>query len=195
VIRRVREEVGTDFPVLVKMNQTDEFPQGIQLEESVQIAQVFEKAGASAIIPSCGFTARTPFAMLRGYVPLKEMARNEQTPFRRAVIRSFGKAFVQRYPYNSLFLLEGARKIRDALDIPVIYVGGAVSLEDVETLIDEGFPFIQAGRATIRDPAFVNHLKTGEVTVSDCDHCNRCVAAMEGGGVYCVSEELGLLEG
>ena len=45
------------------------------------------------------------------------------------------------------------------------------------------------GRATIRDPQFVNRLKKGEVTESDCDHCNRCVAAMDAGGVYCVTHK------
>ena len=59
--------------------------------------------------------------------------------------------------------------------------------------LQSGFEFIQTGRATIRNPDFVNDLKSGLIEESDCDHCNRCVAAMDGGGVYCVSGELGLL--
>lgn len=55
VVRRVRVAVGPDFPVLVKL-----FPGGLELEEAVAIARGFEQAGASVLIPSCGFAARTP---------------------------------------------------------------------------------------------------------------------------------------
>ena len=75
-----------------------------------------------------------------------------------------------------------------------MYVGGALSLPEIEALVDEGFAFVQIGRATIRDPEFANKLAGGELRESDCDQCNRCIAAMEAGGVTCVSRELGLLE-
>ena len=92
-----------------------------------------------------------------------------------------------------MFLLDGANKIREAVNIPVIYIGGVVSKSDMTMAIDAGFAFVQIGRASIRNPDFVNHLAQGIITDSDCDHCNRCVAAMDAGGVYCVSSELGLL--
>jgi 2,4-dienoyl-CoA reductase-like NADH-dependent reductase (Old Yellow Enzyme family) len=100
---------------------------------------------------------------------------------------------VQRYPFRPLFLLEGARRIRDAVDIPVAYVGGVLSLEGMEQLMDEGFGLLELGRATIRDPDFVSRLRSGEITGSDCDHCNRCIATMSLDGVTCVSAERGLL--
>jgi len=94
---------------------------------------------------------------------------------------------VQRYRFEPLFLLEGARRVRDAVRMPVGYLGGVLSLEHADSLIAEGFAFVQLGRATIRDPDFVNNLASGKVSVSDCDHCNRCVAAMSADGVECVS--------
>ena len=42
-------------------------------------------------------------------------------------------------------------------------------------------------RATVRDPRFAARLQAGEIEASDCDQCNRCIAAMEAGGVYCVT--------
>jgi 2,4-dienoyl-CoA reductase-like NADH-dependent reductase (Old Yellow Enzyme family) len=69
----------------------------------------------------------------------------------------------------------------------VIYIGGAVSAIDLQTLMDDGFSFVQVGRATIRDPDFPKKLASGEILQSDCDACNRCVAAMDGGGVVCVT--------
>ena len=57
-----------------------------------------------------------------------------------------------------------------------------------------GFEFVQLGRATIQDPQFASRLERGEITRSPCDHCNRCVAAMDAGGVYCVSNRFGFME-
>ncbi len=56
---------------------------------------------------------------------------------------------------------------------------------------DSGFEFLQMGRATIQDPVFVKKLQSGDLTQSPCDRCNRCVAAMDSGGVYCISNEVG----
>ena len=91
-------------------------------------------------------------------------------------------------------MLAGANQIRRAVNIPVIYIGGAVSKADMTRVIAAGFAFVQIGRASIRNPDFVNDLARGTISESDCDHCNRCVAAMDAGGVYCVSTELGLLK-
>jgi 2,4-dienoyl-CoA reductase (NADPH2) len=100
---------------------------------------------------------------------------------------------VQRYPFERLFLLEGARRIRAAVSIPVIYVGGALSLGDIERALGEGFAFVELGRAIVRDPDFPRKLASGEISESDCDHCSRCIASMDAGGVRCVSAEKGFL--
>ena len=193
VVRAVRTAVGPDFPVLVKMNQSDGFRGGLEIEEGVEAARRFEAEGASALIPSCGFTARTPLYMMRGNVPVREMAANQPGLAARLGTRLFGRLFVQRYPWRPLFLMEGARRIRAAVRIPVSYVGGVLSLDHAETALREGFPFVQVGRATVRDPGFVQRLRSSEMRESDCDMCNRCIAAMEGGGVACISATRGLM--
>ncbi len=188
IIKRIRKYVGNNFPILVKMNQFDGMKGGLEIEEAVEVAKHFEKAGADALIPSCGFTSKTPFYMLRGNVPIKEMVSNHKDLFTKIGLTLFGRLMVEELPFDKLFLANGARKIKDAVSIPVIYIGGAISLTDMENVINEGFGFIQMGRAIIHDPQFVNKLKNGEVAESDCDHCNRCVAAMDAGGVYCVTK-------
>lgn len=187
VIAEVRAAVGQDYPILVKMNQRDGMRGGLEIDEAVEVARAFEKAGATALVPSCGFTASTPLYMLRGNVPTAEMVRAQEGFFYKLGLSLFGRLMVQRYPFEPLFLLEGARRIRDAVSIPVGYVGGVISLEDMRQLIAEGFAFIQMGRPTIRDPNFVNRLHTGEISASECDQCNRCVASMTVEGVKCAS--------
>ncbi len=194
VLAAVREAVGPDFPVLVKMNQRDGFRGGLELEDAVEIAHRFEQAGADALVPSCGFTARTPLYMMRGGVPTREMARSQDQALIRLGMSLFGWFMVQRYPFEQMFLIEGAQRIREAVRIPVVYVGGVLSLEDMQRALANGFAFVEIGRAIVRDAQFVNKLQSGEITASDCDHCNRCIAAMSAGGVFCVSEKEGLVK-
>lgn len=191
VICRVRKVLGEGFPILVKMNQTDGMKAGVELDEAVDIARAFEKAGASAIIPSAGFTAKVPFLMLRGNLPINEMASNQPKLIDRIGLKLFGHFLVPQHKYEPLFLLQGAKKIQANVNIPVIYIGGADSLEGLQTLMGQGFELIQLGRATIQNPDFVNQLQSGEISKSPCDHCNRCVAAMDADGVKCISNELG----
>ena len=193
VIENIRQKLGPGFPILIKMNQFDGIRGGLQLEESIKIAQVFEKAGASAIIPSCGFTSKTPLYMLRGNVPTMDMIKNQKKWISKLGLFLFGKLLVQQYPYERLFLLDGAEKIRKAVSIPVIYVGGILDSSDIKMLFDKGFEFIQLGRSLIHDPDFVKNLSIANTDDSKCDSCNRCVAAMDAGGVYCVSKENGYL--
>ncbi|MBN1658514.1 MAG: NADH:flavin oxidoreductase [Anaerolineae bacterium] len=187
VIAAVRQALGPDFPILVKMNQRDGMRGGLELDEATQIAQRFEREGASALVPSCGFTARTPLYMMRGHVPTREMARNQPNLLTRLGLILFGRFMVQAYPFRPLFLLDGALQIRRSVTIPVVYVGGVLSLADMEQAMHAGFEFVEVGRAIVRDPDFVNKLQAGAIEASDCDHCNRCIATMEAGGLYCVT--------
>lgn len=194
VIEGVREVTGPDSPVLVKMNLQDGMKGGNGIREAVEIARVFEQAGATALIPSSGFTAKVPFLMLRGNLPVVEMSRNQQGWFDRLGLKLFGRLMVPEHAYTPLFQFEHARQIQQAVDIPVIYIGGVESLEGIRQAMQAGFEFVQLGRATIQDPQFAARLERGEITQSPCDHCNRCVAAMDAGGVYCVSNRLGFMD-
>ena len=191
VIRHVREAVGPDFPVLVKMNLCDGFRGGLEVDEAVPVARRYEAAGASALILSCGFTTRTPFYLLRGKVPLMEFVKAEKNLPLKTSLFLFGKMFIKRYPFEELFLLEEARKVRKSVSMPLVLIGGVCSLDNMETAMEEGFDFVQIGRATIRDPNIVKKMEQGEVTASDCDHCNRCVGIVTGRPVTCVCLEKG----
>jgi 2,4-dienoyl-CoA reductase-like NADH-dependent reductase (Old Yellow Enzyme family) len=193
VIRKVRASVGPGFPILIKMNLEDGFKGGLVLDEAVRAAVMFEREGVDALIPSCGFTSRTPWYMLRGKVPVRDMAKNQEKMFSRLGLLIIGRLMIREYPFESMFLLNAAKKIKGEVKVPVIYVGGVLSRNDIDTALQFGFDFVQVGRATVRDPDFVKRIESGEILGSDCDHCNRCIAAMYSGGVYCVSEEKGLI--
>ena len=191
VIKHVRETVGPDFPILVKMNLSDGFKGGLELDEAVEVAKRYEAEGASALVLSGGFTAKTPFYMMRGRIPLKEWLQGPKSIVEKTGLRVFGNLFVQTYPFEEMFFLEESRKVRDAVSIPVVLIGGICSIDNMEKAMEEGFEFIELGRALIRDPDLVRRMERGDWEASNCDHCNRCVAEMENGGVWCVSKVKG----
>jgi 2,4-dienoyl-CoA reductase-like NADH-dependent reductase (Old Yellow Enzyme family) len=191
VIKHVREVVGPGYPILVKMNLEDGFDNGLTLDESIEVAKRFEAEGASALVPSCGFTARTSFYMMRGQVPILKYVKSEKNLFTKTGMAMFGRLIVKEFPFKELFLFDQAKHIKDAVKIPVVCLGGVCSIDNMEKAMNEGFEFVQIGRATIRDPQFINKMQSGELTASDCDHCNRCVAEMAATGVACVAEKEG----
>ncbi len=191
VVSAVRRVVGPDFPVLVKMNVEDGFKSGLRIDEAVDVAKRFEAEGASMLVPSCGFTARTSFYMMRGQVPIREYVKSEKNLLTRIGMALFGKLIVREYPFRSLYLMEQSKRIREAVTIPVAYLGGICSLDDMTTVMKEGFEFVQIGRMTVRHPDIVKKMASGELTAVDCDHCNRCIAEMAGQGVTCTSAEKG----
>jgi len=191
VIKHVREVVEPGYPILIKMNCEDGFKGGLTINEAVQVAKRFEVEGASALIPSCGFTAKTSFYMMRGQVPILEYVKSEKNLFTKMGMALFGRFIVKEVPFKELFLLDQAKRIKDAVKIPVVYIGGVCSLENIDEVMKEGFEFVQIGRATIRDPNVIKKMQSGEITAIDCDHCNRCVAAMAATGVVCLSETKG----
>lgn len=193
VIRRIREAVGEDYPVIVKMNVTDGLKNGLEIEDAVAIARRFEKEGASALVPSCGFTSKTPLMMLRGNVPTIEMVAVQKSLVKKIGLLLFGRFMVQHYEYRNLFLMQDALKIRKAVSIPVVLIGGICSVEDLDTAMHEGFEFVEVGRAIIKDHDIVNKWHRGDVAASDCDHCNRCIPEMDRGGVACVCNKKGPL--
>ncbi|TYA54800.1 NADH:flavin oxidoreductase [Formosa maritima] len=191
IIKGIRKKVGTDFPILIKMNLYDGIKGGLEINEAIEIAKAFETEGASALIPSSGFTSKTPFLMLRGRLPIFEMVANQSSWLMKLSLALFGKLIVQEYTYTRLFHLKEAKKIKTVVNIPVIYIGGIKTSEDVEEALQSGFDFVQIGRALIHDNNFVNHIAQNSSNLNICDTCNRCVAAMDGGGVYCVSKVTG----
>jgi 2,4-dienoyl-CoA reductase-like NADH-dependent reductase (Old Yellow Enzyme family) len=193
VVRRVREAVGQGFPVLVKMNVTDGIKGGLEIEDAVAIAQRLEAEGANALVPSCGFTARTPLMMLRGNVPTMEMVAVQKSWLKKLGLLLFGRLMVQQYKFEEMFLMKDALKILQAVKIPVVLIGGVCSVGNLETVMRAGFEFVEVGRAIIKDPDIVNKWQRGEVTASNCDHCNRCIAEMDRGGVDCVCNRKGPL--
>ncbi len=187
VLRAVRDAVGPAAAVYAKLNMEDGFRGGLQIDEGVQVARWLESDGAvDALQLTGGHTTRTPFFLLRGDVPLRDMVRNQDHWLRALVLRVLGRRLLRAYPFEEAFFLPLARRFRAALRLPLMLLGGITRLVTMEAALAEGFQFIALGRALIRDPDLVRRLQNGELTASRCVPCNRCIIEMERGGTRCV---------
>jgi len=186
VVERVRAAVPSGFPILAKTNLRDGFRGGLEVAESIGVAQRLEAAGVTALVLSGGFTSKTPFYLFRGPRPLKEMIEVEKSWPQKLALRLFGSYIIKAYPFTEMFFLEDARHIRQAVRIPLVLLGGILSLDNLEVAMHEGFDFVAMGRALIADPDLVHRMQRGEATRSRCNSCNKCVAEMDRHGVRCV---------
>ncbi|MBW1807321.1 MAG: NADH:flavin oxidoreductase [Deltaproteobacteria bacterium] len=191
IVRQVRKAVGPDFGLLAKTNLEDGFKRGLQLEEAIEVSKALEAEGVDALVLSGGFVSKTPFYMMRGELPIKEMARNEKKFFRRMGLKLFGRLLVQKYHFEEMFFLEAAKEVRRAVKLPLVLLGGIRSLANMQQAMQAGFDFVALGRPLILEPDLINKMAAGETSASLCEPCNLCVAQMEAGGIRCVHPQLG----
>jgi 2,4-dienoyl-CoA reductase-like NADH-dependent reductase (Old Yellow Enzyme family) len=82
-------------------------------------------------------------------------------------------------------------KVRRAVTLPLVYVGGLVSRKKIEEVLGSGFEFVAIARALVADAGFVNMIKQEPEHVSKClrcGPCNSCVATMYMGEMRCTFE-------
>ncbi len=187
VAAKVRRAVGDRLAILAKTNLEDGFAGGLDIEQAVAVARAIEASGdVDLIVPSGGFTSRTPFHLLRGGLPLARMAAAQPERLSSLAMRVLGRAIIDRYEFEEAFYLPLARRVREAVRMPVALLGGLVSREALARARREGFDFVVLGRALIADPDLVPRMRGGELERTRCTACNECVAEMDLGGVRCV---------
>ena len=104
----------------------------------------------------------------------------------RQVLRLAGKSMFKDYPYQELYFLEQAKRVRDAVQCNMIYIGGASTSDNFATLMREGFDFIQLGRSLLADWNLPLTAAQDINYRSRCTHCNQCVATIEDPhGIHC----------
>ena len=69
--------------------------------------------------------------------------------------------------------------------MPLVYVGGIISAQGIEEVMNAGFDMIAMGRALIAEPDFLVKVKSNSEHRSPCDQCNICVGYIDKTGVKC----------
>lgn len=159
VLSAIRDIVGTEFPVLIKMNASDGVENGMTLEESVVVAEMLQDAGIDCIELSGG---------LLNVANLMEVGDGDEE--------------------NKVYFEDEARIYKKSIHVPLILVGGIRSYNKAESLVSYGTAdYIAMCRPLICEPDLVARWKSGNKQTAACVSCNNCVQeAIRGGGIACV---------
>ncbi|MCH5231198.1 MAG: NADH:flavin oxidoreductase [Muribaculaceae bacterium] len=195
-MEEVMKAAGSDMGVLVKINMNDGFKSGLQEDDCLKVGKALESSGAHALVLSGGFVSKAPMYVMRGRMPIHTMTHYMPQLWLKYSVRMFGNVMVPQHDFKPLYFLEQARLFRRELNIPLVYVGGVTSRQDADRIIDEeGFEFLQMGRALLNDPEFVNKMKADESHISGCDHVNYCIARMYSKDMACYQHQENLPKG
>lgn len=179
VMAEVMKAAGNDMAVLVKVNMRDGFKGGMDIEESLQVAHRLVNDGAQALVLSGGFVSKAPMYVMRGAMPIKAMTHYMDCWWLKWGVRMAGHLMIPTVPFKEAYFLDDAMLFRKEIkNIPLVYVGGLISREKIEDVLDKGFEFVQMGRALLNEPGFVNRMKLDVNARCTCKHSNYCIARM-----------------
>jgi 2,4-dienoyl-CoA reductase-like NADH-dependent reductase (Old Yellow Enzyme family) len=175
VARAVREAAGDRIAITAKLNIDDGVRGGFGLNEAVTVARWLERDGSvDALELTAGSSLLNPMYLFKGDAPVREFTAAMPAPVRPAV-RLFARKLIRPYPYRDAYLLEGARKVRDAVGLPLILLGGITGKRVMDQAMAEGFQFVAMGRALLMEPDLINRIRQDATVTSRCVHCNKCM--------------------
>jgi 2,4-dienoyl-CoA reductase-like NADH-dependent reductase (Old Yellow Enzyme family) len=148
----VRDVVGDDYPVFIKLGTVDFCRDGLTEDDGVEIVSHLADIGLDAVEISGGIAG-------------PDARRSRRAGNVRPGIRSQDQ---------EAYFLPIARKARTATDLPILLVGGIRSREVMERILDEGSAdYISLSRPLIREPDLPHRMRDGQL-VATCISCNQC---------------------
>jgi 2,4-dienoyl-CoA reductase-like NADH-dependent reductase (Old Yellow Enzyme family) len=152
VTAAVRDVVGDDYPVFVKLGAVDFCRDGLTEDDGVEIISHLAEMGLDAV-------------EISGGIAHPAARRSKSAGNVRPGILSQDR---------EAYFLSIARKARYATDVPIILVGGMRSREVMEQILDQGSAdMISVCRPLIREPDLPNRLRDGQPAAT-CISCNQC---------------------
>ncbi len=157
----VRNAVGQDYPVMIKLNAADNLEGGLEIEDAIAAARALDTLGIDAVEVSAG----TP-------------ASGNRSPARMKI----------NAPDKEAYHLNLAGRIKAAVTCPVMVVGGFRSYEVAERAIaEDGLDYVALSRPLIREPDLPARWRAGDRDPARCISCNGCFKpGLEEGGIYCI---------
>ncbi len=151
ICRDIRQAVGADYPVWVKINCDDFMEQGFGFEECKQVCKALEGAGLTAIEVSGG----------------SRLAKRNEGTIRR--INSDAESYFLKY----------AAELAQEVEIPVILVGGNRNFDKLEAIVnDTKIEYISMSRPLIREPGLISRWASGDKEPARCVSCTNCFGAV-----------------
>ncbi|MGA2958116.1 MAG: FAD-dependent oxidoreductase [Thermodesulfobacteriota bacterium] len=163
VLRAVRKQVGSDFPIICRLSADEYVEGGLKLEESKEIAKALEKNGADALHVSACIAASVYLNHPPYYV--------EEGVFTHLAL---GIKSVVRIPVVTVGRIRTPELANRILE-------------------EKKADLVSMGRALIADPELLLKALQGKTEeIIPCISCNRCIASIRRGALQCaVNPETG----
>lgn len=153
----MREKVGPEYPILIKINCEDFMDQGMTLEECKYVCKILAGLGMNAIEISGGSSSSRP---------------NE------------GAARIIKMEQESYFKSYAA-EIAQEINVPVILVGGNRDFDSLTKILNQtSIKYIALCRPLICESNLINRWQSGDVKRSKCVSCNKCLASEGAGCIF-----------
>lgn len=188
VLTAVKQAVGDRMAVIAKINVADGRSRGAQLEDGLVTAKILEAAGADMLVLSGGRNVESGWFTFGSNLNLDAMLRVIGKWSLSGMAIASTQASVPKIDFKELYFWEYSTKIRDAVDLPLAYLGGVRSSDNVAQCMEAGFDAVQLARPLLREPDLVNRWRDQGGT-SLCDNCNSCVAYIyHPAGTWCIHQ-------
>ncbi len=149
IYNNMREKVGNDYPILVKLTATDFFEGGLTFEETRQICKKLEEIGVDGI----------------------ELSGNVHGKAKSMVGQSFDGYEIKEEGY----FLEYGKVISEEVSIPIITVGGLTDVDNIENILNEtNIEYFAISRPLLAEPHLIKRWKEGNKDKVKCVRCSRC---------------------
>ncbi|MGL4673111.1 MAG: hypothetical protein ACRCV2_12785, partial [Cetobacterium sp.] len=155
VYQNIREKVGSDFSVWIKLNSADYIAEGgLTQEDSLYVAKKLSEMGIDAIEVSGGNAS------------IKEVIKNNLAPARTKVVVSKD---------NESYFRDYAVKLAEMVETPVILIGGNRSVDVMENILNTSkVEYFSMARPLTCEPNLINIWKSGDMKKPKCVSCNQC---------------------
>jgi 2,4-dienoyl-CoA reductase-like NADH-dependent reductase (Old Yellow Enzyme family) len=162
IYKAIREKVGRDWPVFIKIGVKDGFGGGLQFHEGLKAAQITAEGGYDALEISQGMRGKS----------------YEETEFRTGIDSIQDEAYFRNW----------CREVKKRVPVPVMLVGGLRTFALMEEIVkNEEADFISLCRPLIREPGLIREWKNGKHHRAACISCNKCLESLrEKGLLQCV---------
>ena len=151
----VRQAVGEDFPILVKVNCEDFMEGGLTFEDSLYVCKVLSEMGVDAIEVSGGsYSSREGEGPIRGSINTKE---------------------------KESYFKDYAARIAEEVKVPVALVGGNRSLDNMDEILNTTkIEYFSMARPFICEPDLINRWLEGDREPAKCLSCDACGGVRNG---------------
>ncbi len=144
----IREKVGTEFPILIKINCSDFMDQGMTFAESRYVCKKLVELGLSAIEVSGG-----SFSSLPNEGPVRIIKREQEHYFKQYAV-----------------------ELAQEADAPVILVGGNRDFNSMEEMLNQtDIEYFSLSRPLICESDLINRWQSGDLKPARCISCNKCL--------------------